>query len=478
MKRTTRYLVLGAIFYLAFLVVGAPSAWMAQGLKHFSQGRLGLAQTSGSLWRGQGELFIAFNSKEDRRLGRIEWRIEPWWLLLGRVQTRLQISAPDADLRGASLEGADLSRADLRGALVAGADLSRARLGGAHVSDGAMPFERELERIAELVGQARVALTSLLGVCAYVLVTTATTTDAQLALNHARMTLPLVDARLPLQQFFVGAALVTFAIGCYLHLHQARLVHALEKLPQVFPDGSPLADRVSPSLVAVALSSWFVDPEREAKDAELRSSSISRFAARVFDLGRWTRVAAFSLLWGLAPFTIGALLLRFLGSQRALQSYALWALFAAAAAASWISYLSVRKARGRTFGKGTAVATIGIAMGALACAPGVLMGIHPFRIVAPREKLSTFADGQVVGADLEKAPLVGADLRLSRLDQASLWGARLDRATLSGAVLTRAQAQLASFEGADLSLADLAGALLGAREPAQALRVEEEEALQ
>ena len=101
MKRTTRYLVLGAIFYLAFLVVGAPSAWMAQGLKHFSQGRLGLAQTSGSLWRGQGELFIAFNSKEDRRLGRIEWRIEPWWLLLGRVQTRLQISAPDADLRGA-----------------------------------------------------------------------------------------------------------------------------------------------------------------------------------------------------------------------------------------------------------------------------------------------------------------------------------------------------------------------------------------
>ncbi len=124
----------------------------------------------------------------------------------------------------------------------------------------------------------------------------------------------------------------------------------------------------------------------------------------------------------------------------------------------WWSYLSALRPRRQRVGRGIAVASVVLALLLLGCLPGVLMGLHRFRIVAPQERISALVDGEWEGADLAGAPLVGADLSMTRLDRASLGSARFDEACLMGAHLEGARAEVASFVGADLSLSDFSNA--------------------
>jgi uncharacterized protein YjbI with pentapeptide repeats len=344
-----------------------------------------------------------------------------------------------ADLRSASFEAADLTHANLSDALLSGTNFSNASLTGATLPEG-VPFETRLASADDLAQQHRTSLLSLLGLSIYVLVAALTTSDSALAVNRSLVTLPIADVELPLQLFFAGASAAVFVVFCYLHILQARLVRELAQLPRVFPDGIRRAERIHSSLVAAALGSWL---GRENQGLE-----------------RWTVIGAFLLAWGIAPLTILTLLLRFLPSQRAGESYLLWSFLAGAVAVGWVSYLGACRRRGQQPGRGVAVASVGLALLLLACLPGVLMGVHRFRIVAPQERISTFLDGEWEGADLAGAPLIGADFRLVRLDRAALGGARFDEANLMGAHLEESRAELASFVSADLSLSDFSRAFL------------------
>ncbi len=219
--------------------------------------------------------------------------------LAGAHFERARLAGADfsgADLRNASFENAELERADLRDALLAGTNFGNANLTGALLPEGA-PFETRVAAADDLAQQQRTSLLSLLGLSVYVLVTALTTSDSTLAVNRSLVMLPLADVELPLQLFFAGASAAIFVAFCYLHILQARLVRELAQLPRVFPDGIRRAERIHSSLVASALGSWL---GRENRGLE-----------------RWTVVGAFLLAWGIAPFTILALLLRFLPSQRA-----------------------------------------------------------------------------------------------------------------------------------------------------------------
>jgi uncharacterized protein YjbI with pentapeptide repeats len=364
-----------------------------------------------------------------------------------------------ADLRGACFDGADLSCADLRGALLAGATFARAELSGARLSPGGAPFSADLGNINNLAQDARRSLTTLLGLCAYVLVSVSTAGDAQLALNRAKVKLPLVGAELPLRLFFVGAAVTTLFSAVYLYLLQGRLVRALKMLPRVFPDGGRMPDRVHPSLLVVALASWFNrggDPT--VPSSAFRATWIRRAFARLSELSFWVEAGAFSLLWGLAPLTIGILLFRFLASKRLGESNLLWVLFATALVLGWLSFLGAYRARQQASPAVVIAGTVCLAATTLICVPGVLTGIHRFRIVAPRQNFSTLLGDQWQGADLERANLSAADVRFARFDKAALLGTRFDGASLSGASLTNAAAEFASFDRADLSMANLAQA--------------------
>lgn len=370
------------------------------------------------------------------------------------------VSFAGADLRGACFDDANLSLADLSGAQLAGASFARANLSGARV-DGDLPYTADHENLRSLAEQDRGLIFSLLGVCAYVMVSVGTATDAQLALNRALVKLPVLDVELPLQLFFVGAAVVVFLNHLYLSLEQARLVRALGTLPSVFPDSAALVDRAHPWFVVVALANWFGPGDKKQS--------------------RLLTPAVVALAWGLAPSTIGVLLFRFLASQRTQQSYLLWALFAASVTLSFDGLLKARRAKGIARGRITLVASVVLALGLVGTLPGVLVGLHDFHLSAPRAALSTREGGEVRGADLERAPLSRADFRMAHLEQAALFGARLDFALLQNANLTGAQAEFATFEGADLSQAvlehavffngRLAGArLVGAQAPRADLR--------
>jgi uncharacterized protein YjbI with pentapeptide repeats len=352
-------------------------------------------------------------------------------------------------LRGASLEDADLSFVELGDAELSGADFSRTNLAGARVGGADLPYAADHRNVESLGDQDRALLFTLMGLCAYVIVSVGTTSDAQLALNRALLKLPILDVELPLQSFFVGAALVVFGTAYYLSLEQARMIKALSALPRVFPDSSGLSERAHPWLVVVAFSTWFGRDRRAvAKDADAPPPKT--------EIGTWLLlVSVFALNWGLAPFTVGMLLFRFLASQRADQSYFLWALFAASIVLSYTSFLYARRASGATSGRGVLVASVLLGLFLLTTLPGVLMGLHDFHLSAPRAELSGVDGDKVSGADLEKATLMRADFRMARLDQALLRRARLDGAQLGSASLAGAHAEFATFEGADLSTADL-----------------------
>ncbi len=94
-KRWPLYVIFGVIFYLLFLVVEMPASWFAWGLNKFSRGAVRLDPIAGSLWHGNGRLVIYYPQTTSHDLGNVRWRINPFWLVTGRVQMKWHTDAPD-----------------------------------------------------------------------------------------------------------------------------------------------------------------------------------------------------------------------------------------------------------------------------------------------------------------------------------------------------------------------------------------------
>jgi len=86
-------IVCGISLLAVALIVEAPASLLELYLAAIAGGRIHVANTSGTLWRGAGELVLADG---DRR--RIAWRLDPWALLGGEVRGSLsgEGTAPDA----------------------------------------------------------------------------------------------------------------------------------------------------------------------------------------------------------------------------------------------------------------------------------------------------------------------------------------------------------------------------------------------
>lgn len=103
MKKTRwpLYLIFGLFFYLLFLIVEMPAAWFAWGLHRYTQGALRLDPASGTLWHGNGRLVVYYPQTRPHDLGQAAWRINPLWLLAGRVQLSLQANHQDKRIKTA-----------------------------------------------------------------------------------------------------------------------------------------------------------------------------------------------------------------------------------------------------------------------------------------------------------------------------------------------------------------------------------------
>ena len=95
-----KFVLLGAVFYLLFVVAVAPAAWLAWGVARASGGMVTLSEPVGSVWSGAGGLVIHNGTAAPQPLGQLEWTINPAWLFAARLQTRVRLTGLDSDLSG------------------------------------------------------------------------------------------------------------------------------------------------------------------------------------------------------------------------------------------------------------------------------------------------------------------------------------------------------------------------------------------
>lgn len=78
---------------LATVAALAPSQWAAAAVRSATDGRVDLAETTGSLWNGQATVVLSSSSEPGAARAslpeRLSWRLSPWQLLLGTVDLTL-----------------------------------------------------------------------------------------------------------------------------------------------------------------------------------------------------------------------------------------------------------------------------------------------------------------------------------------------------------------------------------------------------
>jgi general secretion pathway protein N len=93
------YVIFGLVFYLLFLIIEMPASWFAWGLNRYTQGTVRLDPIAGSLWGGKGRLVIYYPPIKPHEFGQTEWRINPFWLIIGRVQLSVQADQQDKRIK-------------------------------------------------------------------------------------------------------------------------------------------------------------------------------------------------------------------------------------------------------------------------------------------------------------------------------------------------------------------------------------------
>ncbi len=83
---------------LLTILMMAPAQWLAAATRSATQGRLDLAEASGTFWNGQARMVVASGSDPGASRASLpealSWRLSPWQLLIGTVD--LTLSHPSA----------------------------------------------------------------------------------------------------------------------------------------------------------------------------------------------------------------------------------------------------------------------------------------------------------------------------------------------------------------------------------------------
>ena len=91
-KSFVKYGLLGLFFYITFLIINLPAEWLAWGINKYSSGSITLTQAGGTFWQGRGSLSVSQNRTSPVNIGRIEWNMRSFWLLIGQVDITLDLS--------------------------------------------------------------------------------------------------------------------------------------------------------------------------------------------------------------------------------------------------------------------------------------------------------------------------------------------------------------------------------------------------
>lgn len=228
-----------------------------------------------------------------------------------------------ADLTGIDLSGEDLRGVDFRGALLTDANFTNARLANAQFAwahldhadfTGATGLLGNQFARADLAG-ARLPssvrfgafdtadevaqstgklLLTLLLVCAYSWLTINSTLDAKLLTDTGASQLPILNAQIPIVNFYVLVPVALVGLALVTMLQAQRLWTTVAAAPSALPDGTTMMDRSG---------AWLLGPwaaERLVPPAE--RGFLARLQARLAGL----------IGWWLAPTTVAWFWVRYL----------------------------------------------------------------------------------------------------------------------------------------------------------------------
>ena len=77
----------------------APAAWLAWGVARATANQVLLDAPQGSVWQGQATLILQGQHIPPRSLGGFSWRINPFWLVTGRLPVSLRGGDPEHRLQ-------------------------------------------------------------------------------------------------------------------------------------------------------------------------------------------------------------------------------------------------------------------------------------------------------------------------------------------------------------------------------------------
>ena len=402
-----------------------------------------------------------------------------------------------ADLRGANLQRAILSDTDMENSKTVGTIFGMSDLSGAELPDSINNFTAALRSAEESSKNARSIYFSVLILCAFAILTVATTQDSQLILNTFRLKLPILNVDLKVLTFYIFTPILGLLVFVYFQMYLTHLWEVISDLPAYFPDRLRLRRKLYPWMINLIIEEWQqVDPATRGWQSWLRFE-------------RCRAAIAILLAWWLFPLTVGGLAYRFLVREDELVSYGLLGVFVLSVALASIFHQKARATvRNEKVGRrwwfpvllsaGTLVLGLyGTQLGFEHVLPGTTL-----RIVARGQQLTGLVVGEVnlsggdftytdftradlrktnltsgtllsaifteaqldeaifFKADLREAILHKASLRKANLREANLSGANLEGANLSEANLQHADLRDISFKGADISGADISGANL------------------
>jgi uncharacterized protein YjbI with pentapeptide repeats len=165
----------------------------------------------------------------------------------------------DADLQGVAFGTTALDDTDLQDTDLTRADLSQTTglfardLAGANLSGAKLPptiiFDAALKNVEEISKHAGALFGVLLALLIFVAMVAFKTRDPQLLTNTGTAVLPVVNVELPVRLFFTVGPLAALVLFVILHLNLQRMWVLLATLPAVFPDKTPLDQRVYPWLM-------------------------------------------------------------------------------------------------------------------------------------------------------------------------------------------------------------------------------------
>jgi len=96
LRPTKLWWLVGLVLLCLSLVIQLPAAWL---LQKFAPNNPYLQQISGNLWQGQANWQI--NARPNTPLaGSVDWRWQPWHLLMGKLGMAVDIRSGKTDLQG------------------------------------------------------------------------------------------------------------------------------------------------------------------------------------------------------------------------------------------------------------------------------------------------------------------------------------------------------------------------------------------